>query len=176
MRHRRFSWLVGLAAFFALVCGLGLLGCSSESDWWDIEEGVTQDVEFEESGDATEEASSEEAAIDEAGEYTSKDDVALYLHTYGHLPSNYVTRDEAEDAGWKTQGLDLWEACPGKSIGGDRFGNREGQLPKASGRQWYECDIDYSGERSRNSKRIVYSNDGLIYYTEDHYNTFERLY
>ena len=116
-----------------------------------------------------------ESAIDEKGTYTSKEEVALYLHEYGHLPSNYITKDEAEDAGWKTEGLDLDEACPGKSIGGDRFGNREGKLPKAKGRTWYECDIDYKGG-SRGAKRIVYSSDGLVYYTEDHYKTFEQLY
>ena len=64
---------------------------------------------------------------------------------------------------------------PGCSIGGDVFGNREGSLPDRSGRTWYECDIDYSGGK-RGAKRIVYSNDGLIYYTEDHYETFVRLY
>lgn len=117
-----------------------------------------------------------EPALDENGTYTSKDEVAWYLHTYGHLPSNYITKDEAEDAGWKTRGLSLAEACPGKSIGGSRFGNREKRLPTASGRVYYECDIDYNGERGRNAKRIVYSNDGLIYYTEDHYKTFEQLY
>lgn len=115
-------------------------------------------------------------SIDENGTYTSKEDVALYLHTYGHLPSNYITKDEAEDAGWKTEGLSLDEACPGKSIGGDRFGNREGKLPKAKGRTWYECDIGYKGGRSRGAKRILYSSDGLIYYTDDHYETFEKLY
>lgn len=120
-------------------------------------------------------SSGDSQAIDENGTYTSRDDVALYLHTYGHLPSNYITKDEAEDAGWKTEGLDLDEACPGKSIGGDRFGNREGRLPKARGRTWYECDIDYR-RGNRNAKRLVYSNDGLIYYTEDHYKTFKQLY
>lgn len=114
--------------------------------------------------------------IDEDGTYTSKDEVAWYLHTYGHLPSNYITKSEAEDAGWRTGGKSLAQACPGKSIGGDKFSNREGLLPKAKGRQWYECDIDYAGEKSRNAKRILYSNDGLIYYTEDHYKTYERLY
>lgn len=128
---------------------------------------------------ATEEAAASKqgsSEITENGTYTSKDEVAYYLHTYGHLPSNYVTKDEAEDAGWKTENKSLAEACPGKSIGGDRFGNREGKLPKAKGRTWYECDIDYNGERSRNAKRILYSNDGLISYTEDHYKTFEQLY
>ncbi len=116
------------------------------------------------------------SSIDEDGTYTSKEDVALYLHTYGHLPDNFVTKDEAEDAGWKTEGLSVDEACPGKSIGGDRFSNRERKLPNARGRTWYECDIDYKGGRSRGSKRLVYSNDGLIYYTDDHYQTYEQLY
>jgi hypothetical protein len=119
---------------------------------------------------------SAEPDLDENGTYTSKDEVAWYLHTYGHLPSNYITKSEAEDAGWKSGGKSLAQACPGKSIGGDRFGNREKRLPVAKGRIWYECDIDYAGQKSRNAKRILYSNDGLIYYTEDHYQTFERLY
>ena len=123
----------------------------------------------------TDRAVSASSAIDEDGTYTSKEDVALYLHTYGHLPDNFVTKDEAEDAGWKTEGLSLGEAVPGKSIGGDRFGNREGKLPTAKGRKWYECDIGFTGG-SRGAKRIVYSSDGLIYYTEDHYETFEQLY
>lgn len=148
----------------------------------EVEESDPESVE--ETADATDAQSAievldeddAEPAIDENGTYTSKDEVAWYLHTYGHLPSNYITKDEAEDAGWKTRGLSLAEACPGKSIGGSRFGNREGRLPTAKGRIYYECDIDYNGERGRNAKRIVYSNDGLIYYTEDHYKTFEQLY
>ena len=68
----------------------------------------------------------------------------------------------------------LWDVADGMSIGGDKFGNREGLLPKESGRQYYECDIDYEGGY-RNGKRIVYSNDGLIYYTEDHYESFEEI-
>lgn len=114
------------------------------------------------------------AAIAEDGSYTSKEDVALYLHTYGHLPDNYITKDEARALGWQSKGT-LDEVAPGKSIGGDYFGNYEGILPDEPGREYHECDIDYvSG--NRNAKRIVYSNDGNIYYTEDHYNTFEHLY
>ena len=113
-------------------------------------------------------------AIAEDGSYTSKDEVALYIHTYGHLPENYITKDEAYDLGWQSEGT-LDEVAPGKSIGGDYFGNYEGILPDKPGRDYHECDIDYvSG--NRNAKRIVYSNDGNIYYTEDHYNTFEHLY
>lgn len=113
-------------------------------------------------------------AIAENGSYTSKEEVALYIHTYGHLPENYITKDEAYDLGWQSDGT-LDEVAPGKSIGGDYFGNYEGILPDKPGRDYHECDIDYvSG--NRNAKRIVYSNDGNIYYTEDHYNSFELLY
>jgi len=161
--------LVFLVSLLLLLAGCGAVD-SYETKSSSSQTDETQ-AEQTESDDAD-----ESAVIDEDGSYTSKDEVALYIHTYGHLPNNFVTKDEAEDAGWKTEGLDIDEACPGKSIGGDRFGNREGLLPKAKGRTWYECDIDYHGGRSRGPKRIVYSSDGLIYYTEDHYESFEQLY
>lgn len=113
-------------------------------------------------------------AIAEDGSYTSKDEVALYIHTYGHLPENYITKDEAYDLGWKSEGT-LDEVAPGMSIGGDYYGNYEGVLPDEPGREYHECDIDYESG-NRNGKRIVYSNDGNIYYTGDHYNSFEHLY
>lgn len=113
-------------------------------------------------------------AIAEDGSYTSKDEVALYIHTYGHLPENYIMKDEAYDLGWKSEGT-LDEVAPGMSIGGDYYGNYEGVLPDEPGREYHECDIDYESG-NRNGKRIVYSNDGNIYYTEDHYNSFEHLY
>lgn len=116
----------------------------------------------------------EEPLIPEDGSYTTKEDVALYLNTYGHLPENFVTKKEAEKAGWSGGSLEY--AMPGKCIGGDRFGNRENQLPKAKGRIWWECDINTLGQRSRGAERLVYSSDGLIYYTPDHYETFVRLY
>ena len=115
-----------------------------------------------------------EPLIDEDGEYNSKDDVALYIYTYGHLPKNYVTKNEAREKGW--EGGSLEDYFPGCSIGGDSFGNREGNLPTKKGRKYTECDIDTKGKKSRGAKRIVFSNDGLIYYTEDHYETFELLY
>lgn len=157
-----------------LLAGVLLPGCTEEvSQGPQLQEAAPTAKSDDVAQTSAEEST--EAAIDEAGSYVSKEEVALYLHLYGHLPDNYITKDEAEDAGWKTEGLSLDEACPGKSIGGDRFGNREGKLPKANGRTWYECDIDYGGG-NRNAKRILYSNDGLIYYTEDHYKTFEQLY
>ena len=112
--------------------------------------------------------------IDENGSYTTKEDVALYLYTYGKLPNNFITKDEARALGWEGGGLD--EYAEGKCIGGDFFGNYEGILPKAKGRTYTECDIDTLGKKSRGAKRIVFSNDGLIYYTEDHYESFELLY
>ena len=113
--------------------------------------------------------------VEESGEYTDKDSVALYIHLYGHVPSNYVSKTKARAAGWVNTEGNLWDVLPGKSIGGGGFYNDDNMMPDAPGREWYECDIDYAGG-FRNSKRIVYSNDGLVYYTDDHYNTFQRLY
>ena len=112
--------------------------------------------------------------LDEYGIYTSKEDLALYIHTYGHLPENFIRKKEAEALGWSGGPLD--RVLPGMCIGGDYFGNYEGLLPKAKGRRWTECDVDTLGARSRGGKRIIFSNDGLIYYTGDHYESFELLY
>ena len=113
---------------------------------------------------------------DENGNYTSKEDVALYIHTYGKLPKNFITKDEAKALGWSGNGNDLLEeVAPGKSIGGDKFGNYEKLLPTKKGRTYYECDID-TYNKVRGTKRIVFSDDGLVYYTEDHYEHFELLY
>lgn len=110
----------------------------------------------------------------EDGTYSSKGDVARYIHIYGHLPSNFITKKEAEKLGW--QGGSLEPYAPGKCIGGSHFGNYEGLLPEKDGRTYTECDIDTLGADKRGAKRIVFSNDGLIYYTEDHYESFELLY
>ena len=116
----------------------------------------------------------EEPFVVENGEYSDKEHVAAYLRAFGKLPSNYITKKEAQALGWVNTLGNLWDVAPGKSIGGDRFGNYEGQLPTAKGRKYTECDIDFDGNR-RNAKRIVFSNDGLIFYTEDHYTTFEEI-
>lgn len=111
---------------------------------------------------------------DITGSYTTKEDVALYIHLYGKLPDNFITKTEARAYGWDGGSVEPY--APGKCIGGDRFGNYEGLLPNAPGRVWTECDIDTLGGGSRGAKRIVFSNDGLIYYTQDHYESFELLY
>ncbi len=126
----------------------------------------------------TEEALSEESVtetLDENGRYTTPEDVALYIHTYGKLPSNFITKNEAKKLGWVSNKGNLWDVTDQMSIGGDRFGNYEGLLPDAKGRTWTECDVNYEGG-FRGSERILFSNDGLIYYTDDHYESFTQLY
>ena len=113
--------------------------------------------------------------LDKSGSYTSKEAVSLYLVTYETLPDNYITKSEAMKLGWKSSEGNLWDVTDQKSIGGDVFRNREKALPIKDGRTYYEADIDYAGGY-RNEKRIVYSDDGLIYYTHDHYKNFELLY
>ena len=128
----------------------------------------------EEATEETVESSEEAPLIDKDGIYTSAEEVALYIYTYGELPGNFMTKKEAKKLGWT--GGSLEDYAPGMCIGGDFFGNYEGLLPKAKGREYQECDIDTLGKNSRGAKRIVFSNDGLIYYTDDHYESFELLY
>ena len=135
---------------------------------------TAQPVEREDVSKTTAAKTTKVKTIDKNGSYTSKEDVALYIHTYGELPKNFITKKDAERLGWDGGSLEPY--APGKSIGGSYFGNYEGKLPKKKGRTYYECDIDTRGKRSRGPKRIVYSTDGLIYYTPDHYETFELLY
>ena len=113
-----------------------------------------------------------EPYLDPYGSYTTKEDVALYIHLYGELPMNFMTKKQAKALGW--EGGSLEPVAPGMCIGGDYFGNYEGLLPED--REYTECDIDTRGASKRGAKRIVFSEDGLIYYTEDHYETFELLY
>lgn len=166
---RRFTRLTGALLALLLVFSV-LSGCG----------GAAPDVPSSTAAPAADAVSpgesdkSSPAALDEGGEYTSAKDVALYLHLYAHLPQNFITKKDARALGWNGGGLD--DYADGKCIGGDRFGNYEGLLPDAPGREYHECDIDTLHAASRGAKRIVYSNDGLIYYTEDHYESFILLY
>lgn len=110
---------------------------------------------------------------DEDGIYDTKDEVAAYLYTYHHLPSNYMTKKEARKKGWSGGALN--QVIPGKCIGGDRYGNYEEILPVING-FYYECDIDTLKKKSRGAKRLIWSDAYDIYYTDDHYETFEQLY
>lgn len=108
----------------------------------------------------------------EDGIYTSKEEVAEYIHLFGKLPKNYITKSEAEALGWVSTEYNLDKVAPGKLLGGTYFGNYEGILPEGN---YLECDVNYSGG-IRNSERLIYSDDGRIYYTNDHYRHFEQLY
>jgi len=113
-------------------------------------------------------------AIAEDGWYYTAEEVSEYLVTYGYLPGNYITKSEARELGW--EGGSVEEYAPGCAIGGDVFQNREGTLPKVEGITYYECDINTDGGRPRGAERLVFSDDGWIYYTPDHYESFELLY
>ncbi len=97
--------------------------------------------------------------------------VASVLRKTGKLPDRFLSKKEARKLGWVPEQGNLNEVAPGKSIGGDRFGNYEGKLPAQKGRSYREADVHDSPER-RGAERLVFSNDGLIFYTPDHYKTF----
>ena len=140
------------------------------------EDGESLPEEPERPGNApSEDQSAGLDALPENGTYTAKEDVALYIHTYGHLPDNFITKKEAQELGWTGGSVERYTGEE-TAIGGSRFGNYEGLLPEKEGRTYQECDIDTVGKSSRGAKRIVFSNDGLIYYTGDHYESFELLY
>ena len=126
-------------------------------------------------GNMGEEPGMENTRVEENGSYSSKDEVAEYINEFSSLPPNYITKKDAQKLGWVSSEGNLWEVTDQKSIGGDYFGNREGLLPNSDGRKYYECDINYNGGY-RGAERIVFSNDGLIFYTSDHYESFKQLY
>ena len=102
-------------------------------------------------------------------------DIADYIFAHGTLPDNFLTKSEARQLGWDSSKNYVSDVAPGYSIGGDRFGNYEGLLPDASGRKWYEADANYTAG-PRGAERILYSSDGLVYYTNDHYQTFTEMH
>ena len=139
--------------------------CVADENYVEQEEEPEQQV-IEQPEEAT-------PAIDCDGIYTTKEDVALYLWTYGELPQNFMTKNEARKLGWEGGGLD--DYAPDMCIGGDSFGNREGILPDTY--KYIECDIDTLNRDKRGAKRLVFSKGcEVIYYTDDHYESFELLY
>ncbi len=166
LRIKLISILLALAVLLLPACGAPGTERQSKQDSYT---GVEQ---YSKDGSDLDDGAPDQSLPDRDGIYDSRDEVALYIHTYGELPSNYITKKEAEALGW--QGGSLEDYAPGKCIGGNHFGNYEGQLPE--GHSYKECDIDTLGKSSRGAKRIVYSDDGLIYYTDDHYSTFTLLY
>lgn len=128
--------------------------------------------------DTVEPAGTEENAVTadipiEGNYYYDLENVVLYLYLYDELPPNYITKNEAEALGWSGGSVERYQ--DGAAIGGDRFGNREGLLPTANGRKYIECDIGTLGASSRGAKRLVFSNDGLYFYTDDHYESFDEV-
>lgn len=157
--------------FMSLLMGAALVffaGCSSTSA------APTGETGADPSG-SVEVIQAPAVQVDEDGSYTAPEEIAAYLNAYGHLPGNFITKQEARDLGWVSREGNLWVVAEGKSIGGDVFSNYEGSLPRKDGRVYYECDANYQGGY-RGAERIVYSNDGLVYYTGDHYDTFTLLY
>lgn len=155
---KKFKFINWLLVFAAIFC---LSACSVFSDTDRLDKELPA-------------SSAGVTAIEEDKSYTSKDEVAAYIQKFSKLPGNFVTKSEAKKAGWDPGENYLSDVLPGFSIGGDRFGNYEELLPEADGRKWKECDINYKSGR-RGAERIVYSNDGLIYYTGNHYKSFEEL-
>ena len=176
MKHRLFALLLSLSLV------LSLAGCGTPApaetqtppESPAVTETAPAETPEEPSAPAEEAPSEEDALPPEDGWYYSKEDVALYIHTYGHLPDTFIAKKEAEALGWSGGSVEKY--APGMAIGGSRFGNYQGLLPEADVRTYTECDIETDGASSRGAKRIVFSNDGLIYYTEDHYKSFELLY
>ena len=114
------------------------------------------------------------------GPITDPQSITDYLFANGCLPENFLTKAEARRLGWDSSYNYVGDVAHGMSIGGDRFGNYEGLLPTAKGRQYYEADCYYEG-RKRNACRIIYAEldgafEGLVFYTDDHYQTFTQMY
>ncbi len=179
-----------LAAILLLLCAFGLWGCEGNTDSLipmetiTITEPETETLTEPEAPAASptedpppspEIPSSDEklpSSVEKDGSYTTPEDVAAYIHTFGTLPGNFITKKKARELGWESSKGNLWDVAPGMSIGGDYFGNYEELLPEGS---YHECDVNYQGGY-RQEERLIYGEDGSIYYTSDHYQTFTQLY
>ena len=163
------------ALWLSLLVALGALtGCGQEVSIGVIgsADGPTQIVVSDGKSDSAQaEATPEEAdALDADGAYDTPHEVARYLEEYGHLPSNYITKKQAQSLGWEGGSLEPY--APGCTIGGDRFGNYEGVLPDGN---YHECDLGTIGADKRGAERLIWSDDGRYYYTADHYKTFTEI-
>lgn len=104
-------------------------------------------------------------------ELTEENKVISYVKENHRLPEYYITKSEAKKQGWNPSQGNLCEVLPGKAIGGDYFGNREGRLPKDE--KYFEGDVNYSCG-NRNADRIIFTKNGDVYLTKDHYRSFEK--
>lgn len=163
----------------ALLVALALLSaglvCAEEGDWRDKLRAL---YGLSDDGGAQSEADEPKAEpTDDGFEWpvTAPQQIVNYLERYGELPENFITKAEARALGWDSRVNYVGDVAPGMSIGGDRYGNYEGLLPMKKGRKWFECDANYGGKK-RGPERVVYSTDGLYYYTSDHYQTFTQMF
>ena len=162
-----------LALALVLLLMLSALSIAAADDWRDMLRslyGLTD--EYDAGGQPTEEET--DAGPEFQPPVTDPQQIVNYLDLYGELPENFITKNEAKALGWDSRYNYVGDVAPGKSIGGDRFGNYEGLLPEKKGRKWYECDANYGGKK-RNGQRVLFSSDGLYYYTDDHYKTFTQM-
>lgn len=145
-----------------------------DDEMYDFSQSITENItliarwenEFENYGMDIIEVSLDTISIKETGYYTSMEEVGCYIYTFHKLPNNFKTKSEFNRFDYTNENR--------LSVGGDVFYNREGLLPYKQGRTYTECDIDFTGS-TRNAKRIVFSNDFLIFYTSNHYSSFSIL-
>ena len=175
-----------LALLLAALMLLGLTACGEEiagltenvfSEPGITETAVSKEIpdepETPEAPEAEADTGTSDSAVTEGEYYYDLEHVVLYLDRYGVLPDNYITKDKARALGWEGGSVEVYQE--GAAIGGDRFGNREGLLPEQTGRSYTECDINTDGADSRGAERLIFSNDGLYFYTSDHYASFTEL-
>ena len=166
-----------LALMLAALLALSALTVAMADDWRDMLRelyGLSDDDKAQEQTEVGND-SEKQTEVEFELPVTDPQQIVNYLALYGELPENFITKNEARDLGWDSRYNYVGEVAPGKSIGGDRFGNYEGLLPEAKGRTWYECDANYRGKK-RGAQRVLFSSDGLYYYTDDHYQTFTEMF
>ena len=164
--------MLALALALLLAVG-GLAFASAEGDWRDMLRQLYGLSDEDTGGQTSENPKPAEAEFQLP--VTDPQQIVNYLDRYGKLPENFITKKEAKALGWDSRYNYVGEVAPGKSIGGDHFGNYDGLLPDRKGRKWRECDVNYRGKK-RGTERLIYSNDGLYYYTNDHYQTFTQMF
>lgn len=104
-------------------------------------------------------------------ELTNEDTVINYVKSNQRLPDYYITKGEARKQGWVASKGNLCDVLPGRAIGGDTFSNREKILP--SGNKYFEADVNYNCG-NRNADRIVFTKNGEVWLTKNHYKSFEK--
>ena len=120
-----------------------------------------------------EKANREEISLEEHSiqNLTNEVKVINYVKSNHELPEYYITKSEARKQGWVPSEGNLCDVLPGKAIGGDKFSNREKTLP--SGKQYCEADVNYNCG-NRNADRIVFTKEGEVYLTKNHYKSFQK--